>query len=198
MPGIPYISLRLAALLLATLLAGCGSPSPRTGANLAASSHHPGLECAPFARELSGLALYGDADTWWDEADGQYGRSNRPGVGSVLVFRRSGRLPAGHVSVVSRVLTPRQIEVIQANWVPDELDQDQLIVDVSERNDWTEVRVWYPPVNQMGAYAYPTYGFILPPRAATHEELVRAIGPAANFATNTIGRPPPRARRFGS
>jgi surface antigen len=187
----------LCALLLVALLAGCGSPSPKTGPNLAASSHHSGLTCAPFARELSGIALYGDAATWWNGASGRYDRANRPSVGSVLVFQRSSRLASGHVSVVSRVLSPRQIHVIQANWVPDELDEDQLIIDVSERNDWTQVRVWYPPINQMGSGVYATYGFVLPPRPATHDELARAIPAAVRFATENSGRSAPRARLAG-
>jgi hypothetical protein len=181
---------------LALLLAGCGT-WPQTGPFLAASSRHPGLTCAPFARELSGLSIYGDADTWWDEAAGRYTRANHPEPGAVLVLQRSDRLPAGHVSVVSRLLTPRQILVIQANWVPGELDEDQLVVDVSERNDWTEVRVWYPPINQMGSHVYGAYGFILPPRPATHEELVRATQPAALYAIESHGRQPPRTRFFG-
>ncbi len=192
-----FWSLRPLLPLLVAALSACGSSSPQTGPNLAASSRHPGLTCAPFARELSGIALYGDADTWWDGAAGRYDRASRPTVGSVLVLRRSGRLPSGHVAVVSRVLTSRQIQVIEANWVPGELDQDQLVVDVSDRNDWTAVRVWYPPINQLGSYAYPAFGFILPPQPATHEELVRATQPAARFAIDSQGRQPPRARLYG-
>lgn len=194
---ISRISARLAALALAGGLAACGGPVEPTGPYLARSSRHPGLSCAPFARELSNIALYGDADTWWDQAAGRYRRDRRPEVGSVLVFRRSARLPQGHVSVVSRLLTPRQILVIEANWVPDELDEDQLIVDVSENNDWSAVRVWYPPVNQLGVNVYATYGFVLPPSPATHEALIRASEPAALYAVEDIGRPPPRARLAG-
>ena len=178
-------------------VSACASGS-RTGANLAAASSHPGLTCAPFARELSGIAIYGDADQWWDAADGRYQKASRPVVGSVLVFRRTSRLRSGHVSVVSRLLTPRQVLVIQANWVQGELDEDQLIVDISPRNDWSVVRVWWPPTGQLGAYEYETYGFILPPREATHEELRRATGPAAVLGVRAaVGRPPPRARFFG-
>ena len=192
-----FRELRLVLPLLAATLSACASSSPRIGPNLAAASRHPGLTCAPFARELSGIALYGDADTWWDGAAGRYARGSQPTVGSVLVLRRSGRLPSGHVAVVSRVLTPRQIQVIEANWVPGELDEDQLVVDVSDRNDWTAVRVWYPPINQLGSYAYPAFGFILPPQPATHEELARATEPAARYAIDSHGRQPPRARLYG-
>ncbi len=185
-------------LLLAAFLAGCGTSSRQSAGSLVPSGPRlAGLTCAPFARELSGIALYGEADTWWNGSAGQYRRANRPEVGSVLVFRRSLRLPSGHVSVVSRVLGPRQIEVIQANWVPEELDQDQLVVDVSERNDWTQVRVWYPPVNQLGSTVYASYGFVLPPRPATYDELSRAARPAMLYAIDTRGRPLPRARNSG-
>ena len=189
------ISRHILPLMLAGLLAGCGaSRSSQTTMSGPPGLHQSGLTCAPFARELSGIALYGEAFTWWDTAAGQYRRGNRPEVGSVLVFRRSSRLPSGHVSVVSRVINPRQIEVIQANWVSEQLDQDQLIVDVSERNDWTEVRVWYPPTNQIGTYTYTAYGFVLPPRPATYAELSQATKPALIYARDTKGRPPPRAR----
>ena len=187
------ISRHIVPLLLAGFLAGCGA-SHGPVASGPAPIRQSGLTCAPFARELSGIALYGEAASWWDGAAGQYGRGSRPEVGGVLVFRRSSRLPSGHVSVVSRVINARQIEVIQANWVPEQLDQDQLVVDVSERNDWTEVRVWYPPTNQIGSHTYAAYGFVLPPRPATYSELSRATKPAVRFALDTKGRPPPRAR----
>jgi surface antigen len=168
--------------LLLFSLAACGS-GERTGPNLAAARSYPGLTCAPFARELTGLALSGDAADWWAEASGRYPRVSRPEVGGVLVFRRARRLSSGHVSVVSRVLDERHIDVIQANWVPGELDEDQLIVDVSPRNDWTSVRVWYPPTNQMGTHAYATYGFILPPTPLGHDALAGGAEPAARVAT---------------
>ena len=173
--------IRAATLLLLLALAACGS-SARTGPNLAESHDYPGLSCAPFARVLTGLALSGDAADWWDEADGRYRRANRPEVASVLVFQRIDRLPHGHVSVVSRVLDARRIHVIQANWIPGELDEDQLIVDVSARNDWTEVRVWYPPTGQMGSHVYPTYGFIRSPVPRSHDALAQGAEPAARAA----------------
>ena len=190
--------LRLSALLLVGGLSACASSSPSTGPNLAATSHHPGITCAPFARELSGIALYGDAYTWWSAAAGRYGRSAQPEVGAVLVLRREGRLPSGHAAVVSRVLAPRQMLVIQANWMPGEVTEDQLVVDVSPHNDWTEVRMWWPPTNTLGGHAYPAYGFILPPAPTTHDALRRTARPAAQLAlASSSGRPPPRARSIG-
>ncbi len=196
MSGITRICLRLSLLgLLAGALSACASGGAVHGPP--AGPRFSGLSCAPFARELSGIALYGDAADWWPAAAAFYDRDDRPEVGAVLVFRRSSRLPDGHVSVVSRVVAARRILVTQANWVPEELDQDQLVVDVSPGNDWTQVRVWYPPVDQLGASTYATYGFILPPRPATYAELSRAIRPAAYYAVRDGGRQPPRARLAG-
>jgi surface antigen len=189
---------RVAVLLLAGTLSACASSRYATGPNLAATSRHPGINCAPFARELSGVALYGSAADWWTAAAGRYDRSDRPEIGAVLVFRRTERLRSGHVAVVSRVVGAREVLVIQANWVPDALTEDHLVVDVSSGNDWSEVRVWWPPTSTMGAATYPTHGFILPPAPATHAELRRAAEPAARLAlTSAAGRPPPRARSYG-
>ena len=176
-------ALQAAVLLLAGMLSACASGGFATGPNLAASSRHPGITCAPFARELSGVALYGEADTWWRAADGRYDRTEQPEVGAVLVFRRSERLPSGHVAVVSRLLAPRQLLVIQANWVHDQLTEDQLVVDVSPRNDWTELRVWWPPTGTLGTHLYAAYGFIVPPAPAGHDQLRRAALPAARRMT---------------
>jgi len=175
-------NMRRYVLLLALFVAACGS-QPRTGPNLAASYEYPGITCAPFARALTGIALRGDAADWWGQASGRYARTGQPTVGGVLVFQRAGRLPSGHVSVVSRVLDERHIDVIQANWVPGQLDEDQLIVDVSARNDWSAVRVWYPPGNQLGTHVYTTYGFIVPPAPLGHDALAQRAEPAARAAS---------------
>ncbi len=194
---LPSAIVRLVLLLVALAVSGCGATrgSMLAGGGVA----YPGISCAPFARELSGIALYGDAASWWDQANGRYRRSQRPVLGAALVFEREPRLQSGHVSVVSRILGERQIQVTQANWVVGSLDVDQLVVDVSERNDWTEVRVWWPPIGQLGAHAYPTYGFIDPSEPASREELVRATATAARLALSSgSGRPLPRARQLAN
>jgi surface antigen len=190
-------ALRALALLALLGLAACGGSSGAPSAAYEPGKPYPGIDCAPFARELSGIALYGDAASWWDQAAGRYRRGSQPILGAALVFRREGRLPSGHVSVVSRLIGPRQIQVTQANWVHGELNQDQLVIDVSERNDWSAVRVWWPPVGQLGAHEYATYGFILPTTPATHDELAHAASLAAQLAlSSNFGRPPPRAREL--
>ena len=168
--------LRRLPVLLACLVSACA------GGRQASSDHdlrYPGLSCAPFARELTGIQLRGDAGGWWSAASGRYERVRSPEVGSVLVFQSVGRLRSGHVSVVSRVRGPRLIDVIQANWVPGELERDQPVLDVSAPNDWSLVRVWYAPTGQLGSHAYPTYGFILPRAPLSHDTLASAAGPAA-------------------
>ena len=93
-------------------------------------------------------------------AGGRYRRTQTPAVGSVLVFRRSTRLPDGHVAVVSRVLSDRRILATHANWVRHQVSEDVPVIDVSPGNDWTKVRVWWPPANQMGVTEYATFGFV--------------------------------------
>ena len=140
------------------------------------------LDCAPFARALSGLRLAGPAADWWPESDGRYVRDNSPSVGGVLVFRRSARLPDGHVAVVSQVLGRREILVTQANWVHHRVSTDQPVIDVSGANDWSVVRVWWPPVGQIGVTDYSAYGFIQPERPATHDQLIAATPRAIRLA----------------
>ena len=144
----------LLALMLACLVTACGSTR---GSGTASS-----LECAPYARQLTGLQLYGDAADWWNQADGRYAKGDAPVAGGVLVFRRSGRLPHGHVAVVRRQVSAREITVDQANWVHRRITAGESVVDVSDANDWSRVRVWWDPVGSLGVTAYPTYGFIAP------------------------------------
>ena len=114
----------------------------------------------------SGIPLNGDAWAWWDAAAGRYERGRAPRGGSVLVLMRTSRLPQGHVAVVSRAVSPREIRVDHANWASGAAKgraaRDQPVMDVSPANDWSLVRVWYPRINDWGASSYPSYGFIHP------------------------------------
>jgi hypothetical protein len=131
---------------------------------------------------LTGVALTGAAADWWGQADGRYLRTRRPEVGSILVFRRSGRLPSGHVSVVSRLVSRRQIFVTSANWVHHLVTEDQPVLDVSDNNDWSVVHVFWPPGGQMGVTDYAIQGFIRPDHPATHDRLVAATPAAIRVA----------------
>ena len=165
-------------LLLA--LAACGSGGQGNVDNYVGGN--VALECAPFARALSGVALRGPADGWWDAAAGRYQRSSNPEADSVLVFRGSGRLPYGHVAVVSDVIEHRRILVTQANWVHHRITADQTVIDVSPGNDWSVVRVFWPPSGSMGGGEYPAYGFIRAARPASHDQIGQATRQAIRVA----------------
>ncbi len=117
------------------------------------------LQCVPYAREVSHIDLSGNAFLWWAEAAGRYDRGNQPAVGSVLNFRAVGRMPLGHVAVVTAVLDTRTILVTQANWVPGTITNDVTVQDVSPDNDWSDVKVELGDSSTLGS-SYPTYGFI--------------------------------------
>ena len=127
--------------------------------SVAAQYRYSRLQCVPYAREVSHIDLSGNAFLWWAEAAGRYARGSTPAVGAVLNFRSIGRMPLGHVAVVTAVLGPRTILVTQANWVPGSITNDVTIQDVSADNDWTDVRVELGDSATMGS-VYPTYGFI--------------------------------------
>lgn len=163
-------------LLTLLSLAACGG-SP--GGSLGISAP---LECAPFARALSGVNLHGTAGDWWWKADGRYGRGTAPQTGAVMVFARTPRLPQGHVAVVSAVRSHREVLVTQANWMHHRVTTDQLVRDVSPYGDWSEVRVWWPPTDALGSTVYPVMGFIYADRPASHDGIVRAVPGAVRVA----------------
>lgn len=118
-------------------------------------------QCAPYAREISGVNIFGNANTWWDQAAGRYARGNTPKEGAVLAFHSTRRMRLGHVAMVSRVLSDREVLLTHANWSRrGGVERDVRAVDVSPSGDWSEVRVWYGPQGGLGTSAYPAYGFI--------------------------------------
>jgi hypothetical protein len=155
--------LRMIAMVAALAVAGCGGTTPRGTVPGYAGGD---TSCVPYARARSGIDLQGDAWQWWEAAaqSGRYDRSRRPRAGSVLVFMRTQRNRSGHLSVVTRVVGPREIRVDHANWASGRnrgrVARDQPVMDVSPGNDWSLVRVWYPPVNDLGQTNFPTFGFI--------------------------------------
>ncbi|WP_042696025.1 CHAP domain-containing protein [Azospirillum sp. B506] len=119
-------------------------------------------DCVRTVRSISDFTIRGDAWTWWDHAAGQYDREHRPAVGSVLVFKRTGHMRRGHVSLVSAVIDRRTIEVDHSWLDGDGLRRGMRVVDVSRNNDWSSVRVWHEPTDQLGLRVYAAYGFIMP------------------------------------
>lgn len=119
-------------------------------------------QCVTFARMFSGINIFGDAWTWWNQAVDHFRTGHRPETGSVLVFQPEGRMSRGHVAVVSDILTDRVIRVTHANWGGSrgKVEENVTVVDVSSGGDWSAVKVWYNPIHDLGTTVYPTYGFI--------------------------------------
>ncbi|WP_136684162.1 CHAP domain-containing protein [Falsirhodobacter xinxiangensis] len=115
--------------------------------------------CVPFARLVSGVEIRGNANTWWNQAGNEYPRGHTPITGAVLNFRSSKAMPMGHVAVVAEVVDSRTIKVVQANWTRNRITVDA-VIDVSPRNDWSQVRV-----DNGGSFGRvnPAYGFIYRP-----------------------------------
>ena len=122
-------------------------------------------ECVPYARDVSGIEIYGNAHTWWDKAPKEsYARGRLPKRGSVLVLSRTSRLQYGHVAVVENVLNSREITVTHTNWGKDFMSRrkvysDMLARDVSPKNDWSQVQFWVPESEKFGR-SYSAKGFI--------------------------------------
>ena len=128
-------------------------------------------QCVPFARAASGIQIFGDAWTWWDQAEGRYQRGFAPRSGAVMAFARQSRLPLGHVAVVSRVVDARVLMLTHANWSRrngerGHAEQDVTVYDVSRDNDWSEVKVWYRDNDGLGNTTYRVNGFIYPDRTS--------------------------------
>ena len=117
--------------------------------------------CVEFARLASGISLFGDAKTWWDQARAVYAQLTNPAPGAVMVFAGRKSMRAGHVAVVKRVVNQREVLVDHANWGRDgRIYLNAPVVDVSPNNDWSLVKVWNVQANKMGTTAYSLKGFI--------------------------------------
>jgi len=118
------------------------------------------LFCVEYARAITGLNIFGDAKFWWDRARNLYARVTVPAEHAVMVFTPSSRLKKGHVAVVSAIISKREIRVEQANWQNHgEIDHAMPVMDVSARNDWSQVRVWDMRSKAFGR-VYAVSGFI--------------------------------------
>jgi surface antigen len=125
-------------------------------------------QCAPYARQISGIQIRGNANTWWGQAAGRYERGRSPRVGAVLAFDPTRRMRVGHVAMVSRVVSDREVLLTHANWSRrGGVERDVRAVDVSAAGDWSLVKVWYAPQGGLGMTSYPVRGFIYAGPAAT-------------------------------
>jgi hypothetical protein len=136
------------------------STKPSTAAN-----------CVLYARAETSVALFGDAGGWWDQANGRYRRGHAPAVGAILVFKRTQRIPSGHVAVVAKVVSANEILVDHANWYRGRVNRGMSVIDTSPGHDWTSVAVIDLPSGTYGR-DYPTYGFVYP--GTSPREIVEA------------------------
>lgn len=132
---------------------------------LAAAESDDYLQCVPFARDTSGIQIYGDAHTWWGQANGKYERGNVPVKGAVVAFKPHGAMQLGHVATITRIVDSRTVLISHANWSTingrrGQIERNVKMVDVSQGNDWSVVRVWYTPIGALGGSSYPIHGFI--------------------------------------
>lgn len=123
------------------------------------------LQCVPFARAESGIDIRGNAKTWWAQAASDYARGKEPREGAVMAFAGTRGMPMGHVAVVKKVVSDREIRIDHANWSPingrrGQIERNVRVVDVSDAGDWSMVRVWYAPIGDLGLRANPVQGFI--------------------------------------
>lgn len=126
-------------------------------------------QCAPFARMISGINIFGNAGTWWAQAAGKFGRGSLPKVGSVMAFIPTAKMRIGHVAMVSKVVGAREVLLTHANWSRrGKVETDVRAVDVSDAGDWSKVKVWYG--GAMGTSTYPVKGFIYADRAGADDK----------------------------
>ncbi|MEM8834061.1 MAG: CHAP domain-containing protein [Pseudomonadota bacterium] len=169
--------MRYFALLLIVFLSACGSQTPapvRTSGAGPTNVYQPRadfyripkqVQCVPYAREISGIPIRGDAHTWWPQSKAMgYQTGSQPRKGAVMVLSKTSRLKYGHLAVVKKIVNSRKIEVAHTNWGGNLKDRCVVynampVIDVSKNNDWSKTRFWHYPSKSFGSI-YPNEGFI--------------------------------------
>ena len=158
---------RLFLFFFSFVLVGCASSGGRFSYPYATGYYGDApIQCVPYARQNSNIQIYGDAYTWWAQAENKYMRGNMPQPGAVLVLKQRGGMSHGHVAVVKKVINSREINVTHSNWGSDRKNRSMVyesvrVRDVSPNNNWSAVQFWYVDTKNFGS-TYPAYGFIYP------------------------------------
>lgn len=150
------------------LLSACGGVTRFSDGNVSGYRSLQHQECVPYARQVSGIPIRGDAHTWWGQAEGVYKRGKTPAPGAVMVLARTAKMHGGHLAVVKRHRNAREIDVTHTNWGSDRLSrrvvyESMRVLDASPANDWSSVRFWNREHRNFGA-PYAVQGFIYPVR----------------------------------
>ena len=134
------------------------------------------LQCVPFVRRESGVEIYGDANTWWNQSEGRYLQADAPTESAVMVLRGYASSSRGHVALVRQIVSPRMVIVDHANWLNGgEITRDVPVRDVSEAGDWSQVQVWHVPGRHWGGRTYNVQGFILNVVEAANAQTAAAV-----------------------
>ena len=161
-----------------TLMTLCGAllVALATLAPSAAMAKSRYLQCVPFAREVSGVEIYGNAKTWWSQAAGRYERGQAPRVGAVMAMPAIRKMPLGHVATVSQIVSDREVLLTHANWSRrGGIERNVRAVDVSAAGDWSLVKVWFAGNGDLGTTSYPVSGFIYPKQINAPVQIAIAI-----------------------
>ena len=79
--------------------------------------------------------------------------------------------------MVSKVLNDREVLLTHANWSRrGGVEKNVIAVDVSEKGDWSRVKVWFASNGGLGTSTYPVNGFIYTGKAPTIERDEDALG----------------------
>jgi len=78
----------------------------------------------------------------------------------------------GHVAMVSGIVSDREVLLTHANWSRGgQIERDVRAIDVSSAGDWSEVKVWYGPIGDLGQTRFPVYGFIYADQPAAEKPM---------------------------
>ena len=153
-----------------------------------------GLQCVPYARALTGVEIRGDAHTWWGQAEGRYERGTAPKIGAIMSFRPHGNMRLGHVAAVRKIVDNRTLIISHANWSTIDggrghIEEDVRVIDASEANDWSRVRVWYTPNAALGTTEWPLNGFIYPAKTRSWGAGKKAVVTLLGYTPKDVAKP---------
>jgi hypothetical protein len=102
----------------------------------------------------------------------------------------------GHVAAVRRIVDKRTLIISHANWSTinggrGHIEEDVRVVDASEANDWSRVRVWYTPNAALGTTEWPLNGFIYPAKTRSWGDGKQAVVSLLGYVPKGASTPKP-------
>jgi hypothetical protein len=98
----------------------------------------------------------------------------------VMAFKPFGGMRLGHVAAVRKIIDKRTVLVSHANWSTinggrGHIEDNVRVVDVSQDGDWSEVRVWFDALGDLGTTHWPLNGFIYPTKTRSDRDVRLAV-----------------------